>query len=187
MRASSPLSHRDMLHALRLMLGAAMLVLVAIVLFIFVIDRHWAFGFLLLLAFSVGVLLGLQDLRGGTLTTVQALNLSGALIVLSVFLFATLSYMLEASGVASYHGSGTPGDVDRLFVVAGYYGWHFLDMLPVIEATETLDISAPLTISGVGPLLPVLLFKAFVGLVLLRVIVSWWKGRGAAERAERPS
>lgn len=58
-----------------------------------------------------------------------------------------------------------------------FYVWNFLDLIPILEITDTLNIKAPFTIDNWVAGIPVLLFKIAVVFGIFASIVDWWKAR----------
>lgn len=156
------------------------LLLATMGIFVWLLQVHWVLGGGLLLFYGYALFLGLQDLKGRTLGITQALGAMVMLVCLSAALFATLSFMLEAAGLAEYRSEPTESMPAARFVqLLAYYGWLFLDLLPVVKVMETLRVPSPVEPEGVVAGLPVVAFRGFVVLVLLLVIHDWWRTRDA--------
>jgi hypothetical protein len=95
---------------------------------------------------------------------------------ISIALFSSLTFALfERGGITLT----TPARVDPVGAgqIADLYVWHFLEMIPLVQATETLGWSTPLVHDSffVGVLL--LSFKIFVILPLIGLFKTYWDYR----------
>ena len=50
-------------------------------------------------------------------------------------------------------------------------------MIPVLEVTDTLRLTAPLQPTGFMAGLPVLMFRVVIVYVLLKALKTWWDSR----------
>ena len=118
-----------------------------------------------------GGLLGIP-LRGLAVPIVLAWNT----LWISIALFSSLTFALFERGVIALSTPTGRGPVDS-GQIADLYLWHFLEMIPLIRATETLGWSAPLAHDSffVGVLL--LSFKIFVILPLIGLFKTYWDYR----------
>jgi hypothetical protein len=88
----------------------------------------------------------------------------------SVFVAALLSVLLVRVGGAKYEFTGNFPDLPFI----EYYLWVLVDMFPVLEAPSSLGWPSPMspcnTVAGV----PVVAYRLFLILGLLRYLRRWW-------------
>jgi hypothetical protein len=139
-------------------------------------QYHWLVGLGATLFYAFALWVGLQDLlsrEASRFAIRKGLAIFALLVLTGSAVFGALSLLLEAVGWAQY----TSGEARTFLSFHIYYLWLFLDMLPGLNATETLSLTAPLQSEGVIAGLPVIAFRAFVVFGLLRALKTWWSAR----------
>jgi hypothetical protein len=156
----------------------ALIVLVVITLGIFnwLLSIHWSLGFLLILFYGYATVQGIHGLKTQELNLLRGLGGMVLSVCLSAGIFATVSFMIMSIKAGSYIGTSEVRFVHLLL----YYAWLFLDLLPAIDATKTLGIAPPIEHRGIVAALPIVAYKGFVLLVLLKAIKDWWAKKPAA-------
>jgi hypothetical protein len=98
----------------------------------------------------------------------------GALLILTLAL-SYLTAMLHAHGVVMAK-RGIQGDAFVAF--EGYYGWHLLDLVPVLKLPSTLNLPHPVNVTDIwaGGIL-LLLYKALVALPVIGVATQLFSQR----------
>ncbi|HXG45664.1 MAG TPA: hypothetical protein VNJ71_13010 [Gemmatimonadales bacterium] len=96
-------------------------------------------------------------------------------VLLAVALCAWVSYALYLARPESY---GIPGSTS-IATFADFYGWVFLDMLPLLRVSETLRLTVPLEPLTLAARLPVLGFRVLVLAAAVETVLVW---RGAVRR-----
>ena len=94
------------------------------------------------------------------------------ILLVGVLVFSHISFVLEQVGWAKYEPEGV--SFDPFFV---YYVWAFVDMLPGLEVSETLNFKPPIEPVDSVAGLPVLFFRIFVILGIIRAFQVWWSNR----------
>jgi hypothetical protein len=97
------------------------------------------------------------------------------IVLLAVALCAWVSYVLYLARPESYAIPGT----SSIATFADFYGWVFLDMLPLLQVSETLRLSPPLEPLTLAARLPVLGFRVLVLAAAVETVLVW---RGAVRR-----
>jgi len=101
------------------------------------------------------------------------------ILLVGVLVFGHISFVLEQVGWAKYE----PEEVsfDPFFE---YYVWVFVDMLPGLEVSETLNFKPPIEPVDSVAGLPVLLFRAFVIFGIIASFKIWWSNRFRRVKAQ---
>jgi hypothetical protein len=134
------------------------------------------FPFVTLPLIAFLVYLGLQDLRSPKAKGFpirKGLAIFCLMVLTATAGFGALSLWLATAGWAQYDSTASTD----LYTYSGYYLWLFLDMVPVLEVTDTLGLVAPLEPVGLGAGLPVLAFRIVVLFGLLKALRAWWERR----------
>jgi hypothetical protein len=111
-------------------------------------------------------------------------TLSNSLIAalsVAINICAGVSYALFKCGIAKYGPEG----IDRDYVNFAYlYAWHFIDILPLVRVPELLAMKdPPMTIGNWCAGVPVLAFKLFVVLEIVKSVKEWFDKK--KERAKK--
>lgn len=156
---------------LLLILYGGMLVIMAIA-----FQYHWLLGVGATLFYAFGLVAGLRDLlsrEANRFAIRKGLAIFALLVLTAAAVFGALSLFLEVVQWAQYSSEGPLTFVSFHL----YYLWLFLEMLPVLKITETLNLTAPVQFEGVVAGLPVIAFRVFVVYGLLRALKIWWSVR----------
>jgi hypothetical protein len=139
-------------------------------------QYHWLWGLLATLFYAFSLITGLRDLlsrEASRFAVRKGLAIFVLLLLTGAAVFGALSLFLEVVGWAQYRS-----EAPRTFVSFHlYYLWLFLEILPILKITETLNLTAPVQPEGVVAGLPVIAFRVFVVYGLLRALKIWWSAR----------
>jgi hypothetical protein len=150
----------------------------AIVLLEWATTSHWLLGAALAVLFFAIVVAGTRELNSLPVSEplyVIGSNVSG-IVVIGSLVAAWISFVLASTGLASYRFN--QGATISNFAL--YYIWVFLNMIPTLRITDTLDWHAPIEPEGLAAGLPVLAFKMLILYGILDALKNWWKLRGEA-------
>ena len=161
---------RGSLESAKVFVVAITLVSITLGIFGWLLSFHWLPGFLLIAVYGYVILETIRSFRTQRPNITQGIALMVFLVCLSAAVFATVSFMIMSIKAGSYVG---PSKI-TFFHLLLYYAWLFLDLLPAIDAVKTLGIVPPIEHRGKVAALPIVAFKGFVILVLLKVIKDWW-------------
>ncbi|HSR41517.1 MAG TPA: hypothetical protein VLL48_05090, partial [Longimicrobiales bacterium] len=89
-----------------------------------------------------------------------------------------ISFVLHGARIATYGA----GPTARLSEFVGFYVWTFVDMIPALRITDTLDMSAPLEPRGLVAGLPLLAYRILVVYGVIAGARMWWRMRGDPQR-----
>ena len=145
-------------------------------------QHHWLLGLGATLFYGFGLVAGLRDLlsrEASRFAIRKGLAIFALLVLSTTAVFGAFSLFLEVVQWAQY-SSEWPLTFASFHL---YYLWLFLEMLPVLKITETLNLSAPVQPQGVVAGLPVIAFRVFVVYGLLRALKIWWSARGPKNAA----
>ena len=140
-------------------------------------ETHWLVTVLIACFYGYALVLGMRDLRSDRLKTRQAAGSIVLMIVLFTAVFSSASFATYKLGWARYVGDTLQTEQDRnaflSFVL--FYWWLFLDLLPVLDITNTLHLESPLRAVNFAAGLPLVAFRGVVLLFLLKEIKGWWQ------------
>ena len=156
---------------LLLILYGGMLVIIATA-----FQYHWLLGLAATFFYAFGLVAGLRDLisrEASRFAVRKGLAIFVLLVLTGAAVFGALSLLLEVVKWAVY----TSEEPLTFVSFHLYYLWLFLEMLPVLKITETLNLTAPIQPKGFVAGLPVIAFRGFVVYGLLRALKIWWNAR----------
>jgi hypothetical protein len=137
---------------------------------------HWMAGLLATLVFSLMVYGFLRAL-------IEAIkNLEPMPIIAGLFLMALLTATVVCAWIsfalhAYLHAPFQSARELNPTTFCDLYVWHFIDMIPVVDAWKTLHVEKP--IESLSPLAaaPEFAFRALVAVPLLAAAKVWWERR----------
>jgi len=154
-------------------------------------ETGWIAGLALALsaiALNLLVLVGLLRSEPGAMSARLMLFCILSSLLLSMAVFASVSFALHADGVAKYSCSDSrPCDAHRL---ADLYGYEFIDMIPGLEAWDRMNVARPVKAENAAAGLPIVLFRIAAALPIL-FVAGRWLGRAldrlGGPKADAPS
>jgi hypothetical protein len=100
---------------------------------------------------------------------------SGAVLLMAVNFFASVSYVLAGKGwIALARPSGkslNPG------IVSDFFLWHFLNAVPLLQINQTLHWTEPVTYQDAGAGWILFLFKLVVIIPVIASFTGYWRAR----------
>jgi hypothetical protein len=136
------------------------------------------FAYCLSAIYGFALILGVQQLRSKNLEPRQAVGSIFLMIVIYTAIFSSLSFALFKLEWAHYEGEVikmTKGSHTFVEFIR-FYWWLFLDLLPVLKVQKTLHMKPPLEAKDFAAGLPIVMFRGFVALFLLKEIKIPWGG-----------
>jgi hypothetical protein len=161
---------------------------------IWVVDRAFRGGYVVLewlaavSAFVFGLLLAVSILRArGQLRVLHVAALEGRpglrafqdcflICAVATAGFASLSALLVVRGVVPTAGEPLPA-LDPASAMFGYYAWHLLDSVPVLDITNTLRWAEPYQFTDRWSSSLLLAYKVLVILPFLQIAALVWRSR----------
>jgi cbb3-type cytochrome oxidase subunit 3 len=145
-------------------------------------QSHWLYG-LILSVFIFCLLLFLiwvfwrqpKSETDFSKYSLQGLVLSLILVILvAIEVMAAISYILYEADLIHYTSS-YPITSSRLL---DYYGWHFIDSIPVLEIWSTFNVDAPVKGEGLWAGILVMVFRVLIVAPGIAVIKNYLGRRG---------
>ncbi len=96
------------------------------------------------------------------------------LLIISVLLFSSVTYVLGEKGILEFTGS--PDSKFSPDQVTALYLWHFLEAVPLLKVNDTLRWKEPLTYNSGWVGLALLIFKGAVIIPVIAAFAGYWKG-----------
>lgn len=144
---------------------------------------HWALGALVTLIIVALILLlthwmqiALQE-KSAQHSISMILSLFLLLVLLAAAVCAWISFLLYSWQIADHQ---PPADSQGDFV--NYYIWLFIDMIPGLDAWKTLHILVPIEPKNTVAGLPVVAFRLFVLLAIIRAFKQWQGAKNSLPR-----
>ena len=163
-------------------IGMVFLILMPVGFLQLAMERHWAWGFPFVVVLGVGIYLSIQDFRAGRLKTWQGIRAIVMVLLLTVLIFAFLSFAFNRFGAAHYQGFTTQS-VDPTksitFNFISFYLWQLFDLIPGVKINEAFGWNSPLVKFGFVAGFLLIAFRVVIIFVLLKAFRDWWAKRAA--------
>lgn len=168
------------------------------------IETHWTLGLLVMVILAVAVCLGIRDFRLANLTTEQGITVFVSILLLTIAVFAFVSFALYKFDADQYRGFPTQVLTSEAYVKAdlkeeerakiesryisgifiGFYAWQLFEIIPGLKVNEALLWSSPVQQSGFWAKFMVLSFRVVIIFVVFDVFRKWWVGSKIPQGAD---
>jgi steroid delta-isomerase-like uncharacterized protein len=162
-------------------LGMLFLILLPLGLLQMAMARHWAWGFPFVAFLCIAIYLSVQDFKKGRLRTWQGINAITLTMVLTIIVFAFLSFALNRFGLAHYEGftkQALEETSSITFNFLSFYLWQLFELIPAVKINDALGWNVPLKKLGSVAGFLLIGFRVVVIFVLLKAFRDWWIKRG---------
>lgn len=163
-------------------LAAMFLILMPLGFLQWAMEQHWAWGFPLVAFLSFGIYISVLEFRRGRLKTWQGIQAIAGVLLLTILVFAFLSFVLNRFGAAHYQGftKQSANETSSItFNFVNYYLWQLFELIPGLKINEAFGWNSPLTKSGFVAGFLLIGFRVVIVFVLLQTFREWWGKRGA--------
>ncbi|HKX60369.1 MAG TPA: hypothetical protein VJS65_00975 [Verrucomicrobiae bacterium] len=151
-------------------------------------ETHWSLGIAATLFVAYATHLGVSDLRSPQARRFpiqKGVGIACLTAFSAIAVAASASLLLLGAGWALYDPTPPANRGYDPFIT--YYLWVLLDMLPGLQVNELLTFAPPLKPKNAVAGIPVIAFRTFVLLGLLKTLKVWWEGRKNGTRKSSTS
>lgn len=165
-------------------LGTVFLVLAPLGFLQLAIEKHWLLGFPIIVFLGSVVYLGIRGYQEGKINTWQGISTLCSMLLITISVFAYISFAFNRFGAAHYQGFPAPIINEPKYVLStfmSFYTWELFEVIPGIRVNDALGFGIPLQRSGDIAGLLVLIFRVIIVFIVLDVFRKWWIKRGASD------